>query len=111
MFPRCLKMATRNRAASPKANPKSHPPTSCNSCWQRSGVMLFIRAEVSVDSSTLVLSGTMCPPSRSIGFEPTVRCRSLAFWVTTVCNNLSISNVPMSASNLSRRLRQLNPRP
>ncbi len=31
-FPRCLKIATRNRAMSPKAKPKSAPPTSCNSC-------------------------------------------------------------------------------
>ena len=42
MWPRCLKTATRNRALSPKANPKSVPPVSCNSCWFRSGVMLFI---------------------------------------------------------------------
>ena len=28
---------------SPKAKPKSAPPTSCNSCWHRSGVMLFIK--------------------------------------------------------------------
>ena len=30
---------------SPKANPKSVPPTSCSSCWHRSGVMLFIKAD------------------------------------------------------------------
>ena len=67
MFPLCLKIATRNRAMSPKANPKSVPPTSCNSCWQRSGVMLFISELVSAASSTLVARGRMCPPSRSIG--------------------------------------------
>ena len=44
MLPRCLKTETRKRAASPKAKPKSVLPVSCNSCWQRSGVMLFIRA-------------------------------------------------------------------
>ena len=54
MLPRCLKTETRKRASSPKAKPKSQPPTSCNSCWQRSGVMLFIRATVSAGSSTLV---------------------------------------------------------
>ena len=54
MLPRCLKIDTRNRAMSPKAKPKSDPPTACNSCWQRSGVMLFISDMVSAGSSTLV---------------------------------------------------------
>ena len=53
--------------------------------------MLFISETVSEGSSTLVASGRMWPCSRSIGCEPTVRCRSLAFCVQTVCNNLSIS--------------------
>ena len=44
---------------SPKAKPKSVPPTSCSSCWHRSGVMLFIKATVSDGSSTLVASGRM----------------------------------------------------
>ena len=55
----CLNTATRNRAMSPKAKPKSVPPTSCNSCWQRSGVMLFISATVSEDSRILVANGRM----------------------------------------------------
>ena len=59
MLPRCLKMATRNRAISPKAKPKSVPPTSWSSCWHRSGVMLFISATVSDGSSTLVAMGRM----------------------------------------------------
>ena len=59
ILPRCLNTATRNRAMSPKAKPKSVPPTSCSSCWQRSGVMLFISAMVSADSRTLVASGRM----------------------------------------------------
>ncbi len=52
-LPRCLKIETRNRQQSPKAKPKSEPPTSCNSCWQRSGVMLFISAVVSSGSKHL----------------------------------------------------------
>jgi pilus retraction protein PilT len=59
MLPRCLNTATRNRAISPKAKPKSVPPTSWSSCWQRSGVMLFIRADVSDGSSTFVWSARM----------------------------------------------------
>ena len=55
-LPRCLKTETRNRAMSPKAKPKSAPPTSCNSCWHRSGVMLFISATVSSGSKTFVSS-------------------------------------------------------
>ncbi len=58
-LPRCLKTATRNRAMSPNAKPKSVPPTSCSSCWHRSGVMLFISDTVSAGSSTLVASGRM----------------------------------------------------
>ncbi len=57
----CLKIETRKRAMSPKAKPKSEPPTSCSSCWQRSGVMLFISATVSSGSSTLVSSRTRWP--------------------------------------------------
>ena len=41
---------------SPKAKPKSVPPFSCSSRWQRSGVMLFINATVSSGSSVLVSS-------------------------------------------------------
>ena len=52
-LPRCLKIETRKRHQSPKAKPKSEPPTSANSCWQRSGVMLFINATVSSASSDL----------------------------------------------------------
>ena len=44
---------------SPNAKPKSVPPTSCSSCWHRSGVMLFISDTVSAGSSTFVASGRM----------------------------------------------------
>ena len=46
---------------SPKAKPKSMPPTSWSSCWHRSGVMLFISATVSSGSRTLVSSLTKTP--------------------------------------------------
>ena len=67
MLPRCLKTDTRKRAAVPKAKPKSLPPASCNSVWQRSGVMLFISATVSSAVSTLVSSCRSRPCSRSTG--------------------------------------------
>ena len=57
--PRCRKTETRNRAASPNANEKSVPPFSWNSCWHRSGVMLFINDAVSDGSSTFVANGRM----------------------------------------------------
>ena len=53
MLPRCLKTATRKRKPSVNSMAKSAPPFSCSSCWQRSGVMLFIRAVVSSLSSDL----------------------------------------------------------
>ena len=46
---------------SPNSKAKSVPPFSCSSCWQRSGVMLFISAVVSSGSSTLVSSRRMRP--------------------------------------------------
>ena len=70
--------------------------------------MLFISATVSDGSSTFVASGRMCPCSRSIGWLPTVRCRSLAFWVQTVCSSLSMSSVPIALES-PPRLRRWNP--
>src|SRR3954453_13966953 len=72
--------------------------------------MLFISAEVSDASSTLVARGRMCPWSRSIGWLPTVRCRSLALWVQTVWSSLSMSSVPIAGSNLPRQLGGDRPR-
>ena len=89
-WPRSLKMETRNRPMSPKAKPKSEPPTSCNSCWQRSGVMLFIKDIVSSGSKTFVSSLTKCPSTRITGGWPTAMCKSLALRLTTVCNSLSM---------------------
>ena len=56
MLPPCSE-TERNRASSPKANPKSVLPTDRNSCWHRSGVILFIRTNVSAASRTLVPTG------------------------------------------------------
>src|SRR5690349_13919739 len=64
--------------------------------------MLFMRAEVSDDSSTFVANGRMCPCSRMIGGLPTVRCRSLALWETTVWSSLSMSSVPIAVAFLPR---------
>ena len=89
-LPRCLKIDTRNRAMSPKAKPKSDLPTSCNSCWHRSGVMLFISATVSSGSRTLVSSRRSRPCRRNTGGWPTVMCMSLAPCLTQACSSLSI---------------------
>ncbi len=62
--------------------------------------MLFIKATVSDGSSTLVASGRMWPCRRSMGWLPTVKCRSLAFWVQTVWSSLSISSVPIALLSL-----------
>ena len=56
MVPFCLKMAVRNRTPSVNSMAKSAPPFSCNSCWQRSGVIDFIKDVVSSESSTLASS-------------------------------------------------------
>ena len=57
----CLKIATRKRTPSVNSMAKSAPPTVCSSCWQRSGVIDFIRAVVSSLSSTLVSRRRMRP--------------------------------------------------
>ena len=59
-----------------------------------------VNAAVSEDSNTLVASGRMCPCNRKTGGLPTVRCRSLARWVTTVWSSLSISSVPIALESL-----------
>ncbi len=57
--------------------------------------MLFIRAIVSSGSKTFVSNFLIRPSIRSTGGWPTVMCRSLALRLTTVCNSLSMRNVPM----------------
>ena len=101
--PRCLKMATRNRALSPYAKPKSVPPTSCSSCWLRSGVMLFISDVVSSGPRTLVSRRTSRPCRRTQGGCPVVRCKSLAPSLTTVSRSLSIWSVAIQYSRWPSR--------
>ena len=62
MLPRCLKTATRKRTPLTNSMAKSVPPFSWSSCWQRSGVMLFIKPVVSSLSSTLVSMSRRWPP-------------------------------------------------
>src|SRR6266404_3624465 len=88
--PFCLKIETRKRACSPYAKPKSPDPVSSNSCWMRSGVIDFINAIVSSASSTFVCNSRMCPLRRSVGGLPTARCKSDAFFLTTVSSRRSI---------------------
>src|SRR5215208_4974066 len=68
----------------------------------RSGVMAFMRAIVSSGSSTLVWSSRICPLRRSVGGLPTARCRSLAFFFTTVSRRRSIWIVAIGNSSVVR---------
>jgi len=103
--PRSLKIDTRKRAISPKAKPKSAPPTSWSSRWHRSGEILFISAVVSSGSRTLVSSRIKWPSTRMTGGCPTAMCKSLAFLWTTVCSNLSISSDAIERSPTVKSLR------
>ena len=94
MLPRCLNTAVRKRKPSTNSMAKSVPPFSCNSCWQRSGVIDFIRAVQSSLSSTLVSMSRTRPPFLSAGGLPTVMNRSAAFTWMTVCSSLSIWTWP-----------------
>src|SRR6202790_1464260 len=77
---------------------KSAPPTSCNSCWARWGVMLFIKDVVSSGSSDLVSSLRMRPWCRITGGCPTVMCKSLALSWMTVLKSFSIANELLPAT-------------
>ena len=52
-LPFCLKIDTRKRHHIAEGKAEVRAAHSCNSCWQRSGAMLFIKAMVSSASSDL----------------------------------------------------------
>ena len=94
IVPRCLKTLTRNRAMSPKAKPKSQPPFSASSAWQRSGVIAFMRPLVSSPVSTFVFCGRIPPSIRNTGGRPTVMWMSLTPFLTAAVRSLSIWMLP-----------------
>src|SRR5687767_1580436 len=64
--------------------------------------MAFISAIVSSASRTFVWSSRICPLRRSVGGLPTARCRSLAFFFTTVSRRRSIWIVAIGVSSVVR---------
>ena len=100
-LPRCLKTLTRNRARSLKAKPKSEPPCSASSAWQRSGVMAFISPLVSSAVSTFVGWGRMWPSTRNTGGRPAVMWMSLTPPLMAAVSSLSIWMVPLAAFGIA----------
>ena len=92
-----LEIDTRNRPWSPNANPKSDPPTSCNSCWHRSGEMLFISDIVSSGVKTFVSSAHQMAVMPNDWRLTDGNVKIAGARLTTVCSSLSIRILAMIA--------------